>query len=202
MHQAGPLVILKKCQNYKTGETFVVHVTERGTSITEPLPPEKGPIFQKKFNEGEITEWGSSTSVKKHNRHIRNLLKFCGLQYLMKNTDHMNGSTNVSKSKSHLKIPGARRVTSVYGRPGAPDLCARHMNSSILQQKKLKPQIFPLKHSDLSRKKNHILATEEAKKKVSILVCCNASDNNVLKPAVIRQSRKPLTLYPSDIYPQ
>jgi hypothetical protein len=134
----------------------VVHITERGSPITEPLPHEKAPIFQKKFNEGELTEWGSSTSVEKHNRHIRNLLKFWGLQYLMKNNDNMNnGSTYVSKSTSHLKIPGARRVTLVYGRPGAPDLCACHMNRSILQQKKLKSQIFPLKHSDLSRKKSY-----------------------------------------------
>ena len=98
-----------------------------------------------------IMEWGSSTSVEKHNRHIRNLSKFWELQSLMKNNDHMNdGSTNVSKSKSHLKIPGARRVTSVYGRPGA-----RHMNSSILRQKKLKSRIPPLKHSVLSREKSY-----------------------------------------------
>lgn len=124
------------------------HNTQRGAAIPEPPPHEKAPIFQKKCNEGELMEWGSSTSVEKHNRHKRNLLKFWGLHSLMRNNNHMNnGSTNVSKSKSHLKIPGARRVTSVYGRPGA-----RHVNSSILRQKKLKSQILPLKNT-LSYKK-------------------------------------------------
>lgn len=136
------------------------HNTQRGTSITEPLHTKKRRFFKRSLMKENFLEWGSSTSVEKHNLHIRNLLKFWWLQSLMRNNDHMNNeSTNVSKSRSHLKIQGARRVTSVYRWPGT-----RHMNSSILRQKKLKSQILPLKHSVLSRKITSWLQKKQTKK--------------------------------------
>jgi hypothetical protein len=74
------------------------------------------------FSQEVLMRWAAQHPWR-NNWHIRNLLKFWGLQSLRKNNDHMNnGSKNFAESKNHLKIPGARRVTSVVR---APLICSR-----------------------------------------------------------------------------